>query len=121
MNITLQISSPTLSEEELDALTRQLAQTIGNETDIPVQIPESRSISGAKGDPITIGVLVLSFLTSGTAVALIGVFKSYFSRVSNLAIEVKRPDGSQVSISAQNMKAEQIQDTVTRLSSLLEK
>jgi hypothetical protein len=121
MNITLQLSSAALPHEELDALTRQLAQTISSETAITAQIPEHQPTAGAKGDLITVGVLALSFLSTGAAVALIEVFKTYLGRVSNLAIEVKRPDGSQVSISAQNMKPEQMQDTVTRSSSLLEK
>lgn len=120
MDITLQISSTALSAEELDILTRQLAQTIGRETDISAQIPGHQAPPGAKGDPITIGALALSFLSSGAAVALIEVLKTYLGRVSNLAIEVKRTDGSQVSISAQNMKPEQMQDTVARLRSLLE-
>lgn len=121
MYLSLQVSSNSLSEEELHEITRQLAQTISSETDISAQIPEQQPAPGAKGDPITVGMLALTFLSSGAAVALIEVLKTYFGRVSTLAIEVKHPDGSQVSISAQNMKPEQMQETVTRLSSLLEK
>lgn len=120
MHATMQITSAVLSAEELDSLTRQLAQTIARETDISAQFPEQPPTPGAKGDPITIGTLALSFLSSGAAVALFEVLKTYIGRVSNLAIEVKRPDGSQVSISAQNMKPEQLQDTVARLRGLLE-
>ncbi len=121
MDLSLQISSNSLSEEELDEITRQLARTIGSETDISAQIPEQYPAQGAKGETITVGTLALTFLSSGAAVALIEVLKTYLGRVSNLAIEVKRSDGSQVNISAQNMKPEQMQDTVARLSSLLEK
>lgn len=104
----------------MHVLTREIIQTINSETVISSQILEHPSITGAKGEPITMGVLILSFLSSGgVAVALIGVLKSYFDRVSNLTIEVKRSDGSQVSLSAQNMKPEQIEDTVARLSSVL--
>ena len=120
MDLTLQVSSPSLSDEEMHDLTRKMARTINSETDISSQVPEHPPTPGAKGEPITIGVLILSFLSSGgAAVALIGVLKTYFDRVSNLTIEVKRPDGSQVSISAQNMKPEQIEDTIACLSSLL--
>ena len=119
MELTLQISGDTLSEEQLHSLTLELAQTIASETDICAQIPEHPPAPEAKGDPITVGTLVLAFFSSGAAVALIGVLKSYFDRASNLTIDIKRPDGHQVNISAQNMKPEQIENTVARLSGLL--
>jgi hypothetical protein len=121
MKFTLKISSAALSDEEMNTLTRQLAQTISRETDISTEIPEHQSEAGVKGDPITIGVLALSFLSSGAAVALIEVLKTYLGRASSLTFEAKRPDGSQMKISAENMKPEQMQDTVARLSSFLGK
>lgn len=119
MDLTLQVSSPSLSDEEMHNLTRELAQSVSSETDISTQIPEQQPRRGAKGDPITVGALVLTFFSSGAAVALIEVLKSYFGRVSNLTIDIKRPDGFQVNISAQNMKPQQIENTVARLKNLL--
>ena len=119
MDLTLQVSSNSLSEEKLHNLTLELAQTIGSETDISAQIPEHPPAPEAKGDPITIGTLVLTFFSSGAAIALIEVLKTYFGRASNLTIDIKRPDGHQVNISAQNMKPEQIENTVARLKNLL--
>lgn len=119
MDLTLQVSSDSLSEEGLHELTLDLSRTIGSETDISAQIPEHQPEPGAKGDTITVGTLFLAFFSSGAAVALIGVLKSYFDRASNLTIDIKRPDGHQVNISAQNMKPEQIENTVVRLKNLL--
>jgi hypothetical protein len=119
MDLTLQVSCPSLSDEEMHVLTGELAQTVSSETGISAQIPEQQATPGAKGDAINIGTLILTFFSSGAAVALIGVLKSYFDRASNLTIDIKRPDGTQFNISAENMKPEQIENTVARLKNLL--
>ncbi|WON72890.1 effector-associated constant component EACC1 [Nitrosospira sp. Is2] len=100
-------------------LTRQLAQTIGSETDITAQIPEHRPTSGAKGASSILGEIVLTLFSSGgAAVALIGVLKAYFDRASNFTINIKRPSGPEITISAQNMKPEQIDNTIARVNDL---
>lgn len=121
MDITMQIESMDLSEEQVSTLTRELSQTISQETDITSHLPTSDSAPGAKGDPITIGTLVLTFLTSGAAVALFEVLKAYFSREENLTIAFKKPDGSEVSVSAQNMEPDHIQETIAELKEILER
>jgi len=121
MNLTLQVASHSLLDEEMHDLTRQLAHTISSETDISAQIPEQKAEPGNKGDLIDAGKMILNFVTSNTAGALVGVLKSFFDRTSNFSVDIKRPDGSQINISAQNMKPEQIEDTVARLNGLLGK
>jgi len=118
MEIELQLSSTDLSDDELDALARQLANTITDETDVAAALQEGDSEPGAKGDPITIGSLVLTFISSGAAIALFEVFKTYFARESSLNIALKRSDGTEVSVSAQNLKPEQLQGTIDQVKQL---
>jgi hypothetical protein len=109
MNLTLNLSSTELSDnEELQRLTRQLCDSIADETEIEAEIPSGAVVQGTKGDPITLGVLALSFLSGGSAVALCEVFKAYFNRVPSLNIELERADGSKVKIAAQNLQPEQL-------------
>jgi len=118
MEIELQLSSTDLSDNELSALARQLANTITDETDVAAALQQGDSEPGSKGDPITIGTLVLTFISSGAAVALFEVFKTYFARESSLNIALKRPDGTEVNVSAENLKPEQLQATIDQVKNL---
>lgn len=106
MNIIL---NSDIDHEALHALTQQLCASINSETDIQAEIPSGAVQPGHKGDPITIGTIALTFLSSGSAVALFNIFKAYFERDASFTIKAKKPDGTEVEISAQNMKLEQIQ------------
>lgn len=121
MDITMQLSSAQLTEEQLFSLTREMAESITQETDIPSRIPEDEAAAGAKGDPITLGTLILTFISSGAAVALFEVLKTYFSRDSSLKISFEKPNGSRVEVSAHNMEPDKMQETITRLQEILER
>lgn len=119
MDVTLHLSSSALDQEELDAMTRQLAQSLDDETDLAPVLPAGNSAPGAKGDPITIGTLILTFISSGAAVALINVLKAYVSRDPSMKIDLKRPDGSTLTLSTQNMADEQVQKTLAQIKDLV--
>ena len=109
MNLILNLSSSDLDEETLQQLTQELCNSIASETEIKAEIPSGVVVQGTKGDPITLGVIALTFLTSGSAVALCEIFKAYFNRVSKLKIKLTRCDGTTLEITAQNINPEQIQ------------
>lgn len=109
MKLNISSNSNELTDEDLQNLTRNLCDSITSETEIEAEIPSGSVAQGTKGDPITLGVLVLSFLSGGSAVALCEVFKAYFSRVPSLSIELERANGSKVKITSQNLKPEQLQ------------
>jgi hypothetical protein len=78
MSIQLILTNDDLNEDSLQLLTQDLLQTLGSETDIQAQIVQGEAVQGSKGDPVTLGVLALSFISSGAAVALIGVLNPQF-------------------------------------------
>lgn len=112
MSISLRIEAPTLSEEDLQEVTRELCHTINDETDISAEMQVGDSVRGGRGEPITVGLLLLSFLTSGAAVALLEVIKAHFERNRSLKIVFRRPDGEILQVSAENLRAGQIDDTL---------
>lgn len=121
MVVRLTLSSDELGNENIQELTTNLCQTIVKETDIDAKIAEGPTQKGAKGEPITLGLLALTFLSSGAAVALFNVFKSYFDRESSLKLNLQREDGTKLTINAQNMKPEQVEATLNRFEKFLEK
>jgi hypothetical protein len=116
MNLTLNLSSTELESEDLQVLTRQLCDSIVDETEIEAEIPCGVVQQGHKGDIVTVGTIALTFISSGAAVALFNIFKAYFDRNSSFTIKAKKSDGTELEISAQNLKLEQIQSLLAQFN-----
>ena len=111
MDAMLNLSSADLNREDLHDLAQDLCRTLNEETEIQASIPEGGPKAGSKGDPITLGTLALSFLTGGSAVALIKVLETYFSRKESFEVELERKDGSKMKVRAENLRPEQVERT----------
>ena len=120
MTIILSVSSPELSIERIQALTGDLCRTITKETDVEAELAKGVAQRGAKGDPITLGLIALTFLSGGSAVALLDVLKSYMARDSTLELTLERNDGAKLIINAKNMRKEQINETFMKAKEFLQ-
>lgn len=120
MDIQLTLAAPGLSDERRQILTRELAVTLRRETPIRPTVAEAPPAPGEKGDAITVGTLLLTFLSSGAAVALFQVVRTYFERDSSLEIELQRSDGARFAIRAKHVSPEQIDETIARGKAYLE-
>ena len=112
MQVKLTLLSDTVSDDALDELTRDLCATLNEETEVSAKMAEGALEPGAKGDAMSLGTLLLTFLSSGTAVALFEVAKAFFERNSNLELELERPDGAKMVVRAKNVDAERIDSTL---------
>lgn len=110
MVVKLALSSKYLNEEDLQELTIELRRTLVDETNIEAKLVESASEKGTRGEPITLGLIALTFLTSGAAVALFNVFKSFFDRKKYLELEMIKEDGTKLNIKAENIRLEDLKD-----------
>lgn len=112
MSVTLSINSSELNVDDVHELTLDLSRTLERESDISAELAEGPTEAGSKGEPITVGLLILTFLTSGAAVSMFGVLKSYFERDSSLEMNLEREDGRKLAIRAENMSPDQINRTI---------
>jgi Effector Associated Constant Component 1 len=99
--------SADLPNGSLVQLTRDLERDLSR-AGIEARSGQAPSVPGEKGEPVTLGVLTLAFVTTGAIKTLIGCLKAYISREPSLAIKVKRPDGTQVEVNARNVDAPEI-------------
>lgn len=120
MEVLLTLSSGSLSGAPLQDLTRQLCTTLNRETDVAATTPEAAADDGSKGDLISLGTLLLTFMTSGAAVALFEVAKAFFERDSSLVLELERPDGAKFVVRGENVGRGQIDKTIETARRFLE-
>lgn len=110
---TLSISSLEMDSGGLQKLTRDLCTTINRETDMNAVIAEMTEGVGTKGDVVTLGTILLSFVTGGGAIALINVLKAYVDRGSQLEMRFEK-DGKILNISSKNMELGEINQTIEK-------
>ena len=110
MATTLSISSPELNDAHIQKLTADLSRIIGKETDIEAELAERISEKGFKGDPITLGLISLTFISSGSVVALFGIIKSFLEREKSIQVTIKRENGTEITIDAKNFGPHQIKE-----------
>jgi len=79
-----------VDDEELDQLTRQLRDEIaGMEVEKVALAPGEVVPEGAKGEPITIGSLIVSLASAGVFTGLINLLKSWVHRRQGRTVTVK--------------------------------
>ena len=108
-----------MSDEDVDTLSRDLCLALNRETDVRAELPEGPRVLGSRGDPVTIGTILLASLTSGSAVALFGVLKSYFERNSSLEMELRRGDGRTLKVRSDNLSSGQLNRTLDMAAEFL--
>lgn len=113
MSFCVSLASPELDAEDLQALTREFCNTANRENDLQAEMAYGTAAPGTRAaELVQVGNLALTFLTSGAAVALINVCKSFFERSSSLEMSFEREGGKKISIKAQNLTSNQIDKTL---------
>lgn len=121
MDIKMRITSEGLTDDDLQELTWDLSRTINQETELESAIAKGLAAPGTRGDGVTIGTIILSFISSGAAVGLFNVIKAYFERNQSLEFEFESKDSKKLKINAHNIKPDQMDKTLGLLEQFMEK
>jgi hypothetical protein len=103
--------SADLPDARLEQLTRDLERDLSR-SGIQARPIEAPRVPGEKGEPITLGVLALALVTSGTVTALIECFKAYVSRERALTIRLMGAGGTQVEVTARNVDTSAVREAL---------
>jgi hypothetical protein len=114
-SLTVSLSA-NLSEARLAQLTRDLERDLSR-AGVQARPIEAPPVPGEKGQPITLGVLALALVTSGTVKAVIECFKAYLARERALTIRLTRGDGTQVEVTARNVDAPAVREALEAVAS----
>jgi hypothetical protein len=121
MNAILHLHDNAMSEEGIQELTFELKNSVNQHTDLTAQLPEEAGGVGTKGDPVTIGQILLAAVGGGGAIAtLMPVLQTYFERKPSIKIELDMGDGRTLKFEAEHMQPEQIQQTMQDIKQLVE-
>ena len=96
MELEIKVDSRDLTDEEVQEATYDIHRTLGEEHGLSSTVPQQEPRPGAKGEGLTIGVLVVTLLTSKAALALIGVLKAHLSRSKRVRIMIRSKAGETI-------------------------
>ena len=119
-DIILKLECADYDDSRIDAVTRDLARGLREEGVGAAMASQGDAAPGKKGDPVTIGAIVLTLIqTGGVAVTLLQVLKAYLARKSTMRFELTRADGRKVSLDASWFNKAQMEETQKVLTDLL--
>jgi hypothetical protein len=120
MNLTLTLYSVDLDEVGLQELTRDLQNALSRELNTNAILSEQSSGTGAKGESITLGTIILTLIGGGgMAVSLVNILKAYIDRGSNIKIRIKGKGSKEVEIEGANLSPTKINQTVNLIKEIL--
>ncbi len=98
--ISVSLQSDRLSEAAVQDMARGLNSDLARHTDAQAELHSGPAIAHGRGEPITMGMLMVTFMTSGTAVAVVKLLQSYLQRDRSLSMTVELADGSKTTLTA---------------------
>jgi len=109
--------SASLPDARLAQLTRDLERDL-SQAGIWARPLDAQPAPGERGEPITLGVLTLALITSGTVKTLIECFKAYLSRERGLTVRLTRADGTPVvEVTARNVDTAAVREMLKAAAS----
>jgi hypothetical protein len=105
-----------IPDARLAQLTRGLERDLSR-VGIKARPVEAPAVPGEKGEPISLGVIVVALITSGAVTAMVECFKAYLSRERALTIRLTRGDGTQVEVTAKNVDTPAVRDVLEAVGS----
>ena len=120
MTIQLAFSSKELDAEDLQEITTEFCQSIVREADMDARFVEGSNDKGARGEPITLGLIALTLLKSQSLVVIFNLLRSYFDREPSLDVVIQREDGAKITINARNIQPQQIDETFNKAKEFLQ-
>lgn len=112
MQLRLSLSSDSQSDESLQELTCEFCAALQREAGVIAARPEGPCSPGSKGDPITLGTLLLQFVAPAAITGLANVMRAYCERDSSLTFEFERPDGEKVVVTGKNVRREDLEKVI---------
>jgi hypothetical protein len=113
LTVTLTANMP---DARLAQLTRELERDLSRAS-IHTRPVEGLHVPGQRGEPVTLGVLLLALVTSNTVKALIDCFKAYLVRERALTIKFARTDGTHVEVTARNVDTPAVREAIEAIVS----
>ncbi|MGQ0445384.1 MAG: effector-associated constant component EACC1 [Beijerinckiaceae bacterium] len=106
-------------EERSFFLSREFSADVARLSGVVSRTPPAAAPEpGQRGDPITLGAIVIAAASGGALTALVNTIGSYLARDHRTELEIQTADGRKVRISSQGFKRAELEETLGPLLEL---
>ena len=103
-------------EEKSLSLSQEFASDVARLSGVVSHAPPSAAHEpGKRGDPLTLGAIVIAAISSGAISSLVTTIGSYLTRDKRTEVEISRPDGLKIKISSARSNLAELQEALRRL------
>lgn len=113
--VTLQLHN--LSELRIVKLTDNISRDLLR-SHLKIRPAEALHNQGDRGDPITIGIILVAIINNGAVGSMIECIKSYITQEKQLKITVTTPDGLKVEVDSSNVDSEAVHRAINDIARL---
>ena len=100
-------------EEKSLSLSQEFASNVARLSGVVSRAPPSTAHEpGKRGDPLTLGTIVIAAISSGAISALVTTIGSYLTRDNRNEVEISRPDGLKITISSARTNLAELQGAI---------
>ena len=103
-------------EEKSFSLSREFSSDVARLDGVASHAPEAAAPEpGKRGEPVTLGTIVITAVSSGALSALVATIGSFLTRDKHTEVEISRPDGLKIKISSARSNLAELQEALRRL------
>jgi Effector Associated Constant Component 1 len=103
-------------EEKSFYLSQEFAADVARLSGVVSRTPSAAAPEpGQRGDPVTLGAIVIAAASGGALTALVNTIGSYLTRDKRTEMEISRPDGLKIKVSSAKSNFEELEAALSRL------
>jgi Effector Associated Constant Component 1 len=104
------------NEERSFSLSREFSSDVARLSGVVSHAPPAAAPEpGKKGDPITLGAIVIAAASGGALTALVNTIGSYLTHDKRTEVEISRPDGLKIKISSAKTNFAELEAALRRI------
>ena len=121
MTVTVKIAAEGASSQAAQRRAEQFQDLVRRAAGLTIErAPDAPPQPGEKGAAFEIGAFVMGLATSGAITALVQVLSHYLGKARKTSVSFETPDGAKMSVSAENLAPDQVEETTRRLKAVFE-
>jgi hypothetical protein len=105
--LTIRLLNDEVDAERLAQYSQEFIGTCLAESDIDAKPQQIELDATKKGDGISFAAIIITFISSGSAIAFFDILKAYLLKDKSLEIEFSGKDGETIRLNAKNITKEQ--------------
>jgi len=110
---TIRLTNEKIDTESLAKYSQEFIDTCLVDSDVDARPQPVKLDSTKKGDGVSFAAIIITFISSGSAIAFFDILKTYLLKDKSLEFEFSGKNGEKITLNATNLTKEQFDKALT--------